>query len=223
MRKTLLIAAAALAASVISSRAQVYSQNIVGYVNVPLTTGYSALANQLDFDGTGTNNTVETVFGTNLLASTTVLAWEPGLATYTSATWINSKGTFKWSGNTNGINAALNVGGGVFVSSPATNNVTLVGTVIQGTNVIALTTGYNLVSPIQPIAGGLQTTLGFSPVVGDTVLEWTPAGQTYVAYNYISSKGTLKWNPSEPQIAVGQSFFVQAPSAQTWTNTFVAP
>ena len=35
MRKTLLIAAAALASSVISSQAGVYSQNIVGYVNVP--------------------------------------------------------------------------------------------------------------------------------------------------------------------------------------------
>ena len=34
MKKTLLIAAAALAASVISSQAQVYSQNIVGYANV---------------------------------------------------------------------------------------------------------------------------------------------------------------------------------------------
>jgi hypothetical protein len=130
---------------------------------------------------------------------------------------------FKWSGATNVINAALNVGGGVFISSPATNNVTLVGTVIQGTNVIALTTGYNLVSPIQPIAGGLQTTLGFSPVVNDTVLEWSPTAQTYVAYNYASSKGVSKWSPSEPQISVGQAFFVQAPSAQTWTNTFVAP
>ncbi len=34
MKKTLLIAAAALVAGVISSEAQVYSANIVGYVNV---------------------------------------------------------------------------------------------------------------------------------------------------------------------------------------------
>ena len=32
MRKTLLIAAAALAGSIISSQAQVYSQNVVGYL-----------------------------------------------------------------------------------------------------------------------------------------------------------------------------------------------
>ena len=55
--KTLLIAAAALVAGVVSSEAQVYSANIVGYVNVtvpaasyvlmanPLTTGNDVLTN----------------------------------------------------------------------------------------------------------------------------------------------------------------------------------
>ncbi len=49
MRKTLLIAGAALAAGVISSQAQgVYSQNIVGYVNSPVGNGFVNLANPLD-------------------------------------------------------------------------------------------------------------------------------------------------------------------------------
>ncbi len=39
MKKTLLIAAAALAASLIPSQAQVYSQNIVGYVNTAIPGG----------------------------------------------------------------------------------------------------------------------------------------------------------------------------------------
>jgi hypothetical protein len=51
MRKTLLIAAAALAASVISSQAQVYSQNIVGYVNVPIAAGYNNISIPLDSAG----------------------------------------------------------------------------------------------------------------------------------------------------------------------------
>ena len=37
--KTLLIAAAALAAGLVSSQAQVYSQNVVGYANVPAPVG----------------------------------------------------------------------------------------------------------------------------------------------------------------------------------------
>jgi hypothetical protein len=223
MRKTLLIAAAAFAASVISSQAQVYSQNIVGYVNVPLVSGYTVLANQLDYDGTGTNNNVGTVFGTNLLAGTIVYAWQPTLEGYVSASWINSKGTLKWNGNTNAVNAALNEGYGVFISSPGTNNVTLVGTVIQGTNIIALATGYNFVSSVAPIAGGLTTTLGYAPQVGDHAYVWNPTSQGYTGASWINSKGTLKWNPSEPQLSVGGSAFIQTISAETWTNGFTAP
>jgi hypothetical protein len=66
MRKTLLIAAAALAAGVISSQAQVYSQNIVGYVNTPLPAGYTIVGNPLDASdpsGSGINNAI-----TNTLA-----------------------------------------------------------------------------------------------------------------------------------------------------------
>ena len=41
--KTLIIAAAALAVGVASSMAQIYSQNIVGYVNTPVLVGYNLL------------------------------------------------------------------------------------------------------------------------------------------------------------------------------------
>lgn len=50
MRKTLLIAAAALAAGIISSQAQtpVYSQNVVGYVNTPIPAhAYQIVGSQL--------------------------------------------------------------------------------------------------------------------------------------------------------------------------------
>ena len=35
----------------------VYSLNVVGYINIPLVEGFNLVANQLDFDGTGLNNT----------------------------------------------------------------------------------------------------------------------------------------------------------------------
>jgi hypothetical protein len=224
MRKTLLIAAAALASSVISSQAQVYSQNIVGYINVPLASGYTALANQLDFDGTGTNNTVATVFGTNLVSGSTVYAWETSSAGYTSANWTKSKsGALGWIGNTNGISAALNEGNGVFVQSPATNNLTLVGTVLQGTNLISLVAGYNLVSSVAPISGDLVTNLGYAPAVGDIVYVWNTSSQGYSSDNYIKTKsGSAAWSSgAAPQITVAQAFFIQAAAAETWTNTFV--
>ena len=52
MKKTLLMAAAALAAGIITSQAQpVYSQNIVGYVNQTFVSGYVNVANPLDNGG----------------------------------------------------------------------------------------------------------------------------------------------------------------------------
>ena len=66
MKKTLLTIAAALAASVISSQAQVYSQNIVGYVNTPLPAGFSTIANPLDNStGSSATNLFDTTSGGN--------------------------------------------------------------------------------------------------------------------------------------------------------------
>jgi hypothetical protein len=219
--KTLLVAAAALAATVISSQAQVYS-GIVGYATINLTNGYNLIANQLDYDGTGTNNSVVTFFSTNLVAGSTVLAWNTGSGGFDTASWINSKGVLKWTGNTNSINAALGEGHGVFVQSPSAITLTEVGNVITGTNTIALTPGLNIASAVSPIGGAIQTNLNYVPVVGDTILPFDPSAQGYsTTYTYINSKGTLKWSPSQPNLQVGQAVFIQTASTPGWTNVFV--
>jgi len=155
------------------------------------------------------------------VVGTQVEAWNPSLASFTAASWINSKGTLKWTGDTNSVNAALNVGGGVFIVSPSTNNLTLVGTVIQGTNIINLVSGYNLASSIPPISGTIDTNLNYSPSVGDQVEVWDIPSQSFVGYNFINSKGTLKWSPSDPQISTGIPVFIST-IAKGWTNTFIA-
>ena len=222
--KSLLIAAATLAVGAISSQAQVYSQNIVGYVNVSITNGYNLIANQLDYDGTGTNNNVGTFFGTNLVAGTTVLAWNTGTAGFDTASWINSKGVLKWTGNTNAINSSLAVGRGVFVQSPSPIVLTEVGSVVQGTNVIPLIPGLNIIASVPPISGAIQTNLNYAPNVGDSVLPFDSSSQGYTTtYTYINSKGTLKWSPSQPNLQVGQAIFIQTASTPGWTNTFSAP
>jgi len=222
--KTLLLSAAAMAAGLLSSVAQsnVYSANVVGYMNFNLTNGYNLIAaGQLGSDASGTNNNVTTVFGTNLPPNTTVLAWSATGATFNNATWVNAKGVFKWSGDTNDINAALQLGQGVFIQSPSAATLTIVGNVVQGTNLVALSPGLNLVSFEAPVAGGLQTTLGYAPTAGDTVLFWDPVSQSYAQnFNYVNSKGVLKWSPSEPQITAGQAIFLSTTNPK-WTNSFI--
>src|SRR5258708_767567 len=75
--KTLLIAAAALVAATVSSEAQVYSANVVGYANVILTgapvatNSLSLICNPLD-DGNG--NILTNIIG-GLPAGSTVTTW----------------------------------------------------------------------------------------------------------------------------------------------------
>ncbi len=66
------MAAAALAAGLVTSNAQVYSANVVGYVNVPAAGGgsYTLAATPLDYDGTGTNDGNLNVIGTNVPVDT---------------------------------------------------------------------------------------------------------------------------------------------------------
>jgi hypothetical protein len=74
--KTLLIAAAALAVGIISSEAQVYSQNIVGYANV-VTPGNGAtyFAMSVPFN-VGLSNGANEVFGTSLPDDSLIETWD---------------------------------------------------------------------------------------------------------------------------------------------------
>src|SRR6266403_950334 len=118
--KALLCAAGLLAAGAFTAMAQsnVYSLNVVGYVNVSLTNGFTLLANQLDLDGNLTNNTVVGIFSTNFPTLTQVITFNPSSGGYATATFL-ANGT--WSGGGAG-NAAVNVGlrpgAGVWVHIP---------------------------------------------------------------------------------------------------------
>lgn len=208
--KTLLMAAAALAAGIVTSQAQVYSQNIVGYMNIPLTNGFTLYANQLDVDGSGTNNTVESVFGSQV-SGLTVYAFSGG--SYYSAGYSTKGG---WSGSTNVVDAALSVGSAVFVKVNTATNITVVGNVLTGTNVVNFTPGaYNLVGSPTPQAGSLSS-LGYVPTSGDSTYQFDPATQSYITGGY-STKGG--WS-GEPNLRAGEGFFLKAAASNpgTWSQ-----
>jgi hypothetical protein len=209
--KALLIAAAALAAGVMTSQAQVYSQNIVGYINVPLNPGYNLIANQLDVDGTGTNNGIYTTVGTNFPANTAVLAWS-------GSGFITSKllPSGKWSVNNTVVSNSMNPGSGFFIQIPATSpatNVTFVGNVITGTNTYPIAAGYQIVAPSGPVAGTIDTTNGYHPSRNDAILVWTGSG--YITHKYLATG----WSAGgSPQLTVGQSVFLDAVNNTNWTQ-----
>jgi hypothetical protein len=175
--KTLLIAAAALAATVITSQAQVYSANIVGYTTQVLGNQYSAQANPLDISG---GNTLTNLFpnpgsggGNNPLDFDYVYVWNgngysqytldsdypSGVANQTDTAGVTAPiitpGQLVYFQN-NEVNSGVvtNVlAGTVHVDAAATGS----ESVGQTTNVISL--GYNFFASKISVAGGLESVL----------------------------------------------------------------
>ncbi len=220
--KTILTAAALLAAGALTSMAQsnVFSLNVVGYYNVSLTNGFQLVANQLDLDGTGVNNNATSVFGTTLPNLAKVYAFSGGV--FVNVTYV--AGTHTFSGNSNAVNAALQPGGGVFVQIPAAAatpiTLTVVGNVMQGSLSTPYPAGFSLISSKVPQSGGITTALGFTPGANlDAVFQFLPATQLYgPKHTWVA--GTSTWGAGEPTPAVGESVFYQAHVAGSWNRSF---
>jgi hypothetical protein len=232
MRTKVLICAAALAAaSAFTSMAQnVYSLNVVGYINIPLVEGFQLIANQLDYDGTGTNNTSSNVLGTGLPTGSQVYTWSG--TTYNVDTLSTVKGSTNvvWSKN-----YSLNPGQGAWLSIPAgglkgvsaNSNVTTVGQVQQGAQWavnpgLPAAGGFSLLGSIVPLSGGLTTVLKYEPLPSDQVYQWDIATQGYTVSTWAKVKGgtTYAWSPTEPTIAISQGFWLNSGAGAVWSNYF---
>lgn len=231
-QKLLIAAAAALAAGVVTSQAQVYSQNIVGYVNTVLPNGLTLVNNPLS----GTTNAADSVLP-GLQVGDSLLVWNG--AGYVSYLYVgpggNAPSTETWQDPNGNPLAAPNLvpGQGFFYNNGqgVTETNTFVGTVVL-TNTISLPNGLDLVAssvPISDIADGTNIALPLQ--VGDSLLLWNGAG--YVSYLYVGPGGnapsTATWqdpngNPlASPTISVGEGFFYNngQGATETWTQNLV--
>jgi hypothetical protein len=202
--KTLLIAAAALVAGVITSEAQVYSANVVGYVNVTLPAGQLVLvSNPLD-DGT---NTV-TSLGAALANKSAVQVWNG------SGYTLSSKGGGIWT-----TNLSIPVGTGFFVKSQTSITNTFVGNVVPFSGLSTTNSlpagSLVLVGSTVPYAGNLtDTNLAIGPLLANksAIQVWNGTGFT------LSSKGGGVWT-TNLNIGVAQGFFVKSQTATNWIQT----
>jgi hypothetical protein len=182
MRKTLLIAGAALAASIISIQAQtVYSQNVVGYINQTIPAGSflpvgGSLINGSDVNQTNgninttiTNGLVSDVNGPPTGSNTTVYVWDSvhgGVATFS---YFNAADATYWQQggpggpaypagfydiNGNALTYSLTPGLAVYLQNKFSYpiTVTTVGTVFQGTNVTPIVPGFQFLAFNAPVS-----------------------------------------------------------------------
>lgn len=209
-KTTLLTAALGLAAAA-ATQAQVYSVNAVGYVNLSIPAGFSIIANPLN----AADNTVAKLFVAPP-DQTTIYTFDNASSQYT----VDIFEFGAWDTTT----TVLAPGQGFFInnqSSAAFVN-TFVGEVPQGTASAPLTTavpaGFSILSSQVPQSGALDTVLGFPDVEGTIVYFFNNATSQYDVYTY--EFGQWDTPPGPPVPAVGQGFFVSAPSASTWSRVF---
>lgn len=206
-----------VAAGALSSQAQnVFSQNVVGYVQQVFTNGiFYMISNPLD---NGTNTVPSVLTGAH---NGTAVDLFNGVG-YDVVTL----GFGGWSSN-----APISPGKGFFVSfggpvGGLTTN-TFLGNVVvsignSGTNTLAAS-GFGMYGSLIPYSDSITntTTVNLGPVLqnGDNIQKWDVPSQTLTVY----SLGFGGWSPSVPSIGVGEGFFLNNNhAAKSWVQTLPA-
>lgn len=173
MRTKLVIGAAVLAASLVTTMAQVYSLNIVGYCNVPAPIGYTFMSNPLD----NGNNDANTLFpNPNATQGGSYSGpWDlSNLQTWNGTAWDIAYFDSETSDTTTGfVNVktqpvpapVLGSGKGFLLNNGNVSNlVTFVGNVRTGTNTMNLSPQAQLrsIGSMLPLAGGIVAALGIA-------------------------------------------------------------
>jgi hypothetical protein len=240
--KAIILSAALVAAGVASSMAQsnVYSLNVVGYVNLTLTNGFNLITLPLQssdvtssINSVLTNTTPTTPFGAY------VLQWNPAASSFTNAVYAGGDGNWYDGGFDYLVSNSVPPGQGFFFFLPgpgaggvASMQVTVVGTVLQGTNSYTENTGYGFYGNFEPVQGDI-TTNGF-PITADYgyLYQWNAASQSYTTAVYGIDAADNAPSPAQfynadftqvvvvaPPVGAGFVYFNPG-SAASWTQTF---
>lgn len=179
----------------------VYSANVVGYINVPVPANqYVLLANQLQ----ATNNTI----GTVLAGVPDGSQFQKFSGSY--AAYVYDELVPGW---TPDGNATLNPGEGGFFKSPVATTLTFVGEVLQGSLTNTLPAGSYVIRSSMVPQAATPTVLAIPADDGDTLQTYS-AGYSAFVYDELLPG----WTPSEPTIGLGSAFFYKKASTGTKTS-----
>ena len=242
--KTLLIAAATLAAGIISTQAQsnVYSANIVGYVNLPML-GNQAFNMVAPPFSSGVSNGLNEIFNNGLPDGAVVWVYNSTTSQYDTYGYDSTIGAdprnwYDGAFTVVGVSLpSVPPGTGLFVqltqgAADITN--TFVGSVAfsQGTtNSLTIPQGsYQFVGSVLPVSGDITySAANLVPPDGTLLLQWDPTNTAFISYGYDSTIGadTNNWYDGAftvtmptPQLNVGQGFFI-VPGGFIGTGNYV--
>jgi|SRR2546426_6879557 len=224
--KTLLLAAVLSAAGIASSLAQVYSVNIVGYINLTLSPGLNLITAQLK----GTNQNVNTVIATTTPAmadNSLLFTWNPASQSFNQSQ-IYGGGQWLDPATFNPSTLSVNPGEAFFINNIGSTAVTLtlVGEVPTFPVAVSVVNGLGFYGDPAPVSQNITTNL-FPIGDNDLLFTWNVAGQTY-NQSLIGQASPAAWldpvtfNPVVVAPAVGAGFVVNRTSGATttWNRSF---
>jgi hypothetical protein len=191
------------------------SSNVVGYVSLSVLPGNNLIANPFN----RSNNHLDTILplandGTQ--DGVTVFRWKvPTQAFGQPIEWIGGVG---WVSNDPGEDFILSPGEGFAFQNtlPTAFSVTFIGDAVQGNVTNQIPPSRSLLANKVPQAVPVESLLCFA-LDGDLVSILNPATQNFVNYQYDG----FGWQPNEPTIPVGSSFFFQnAGAPRSCVRTF---
>lgn len=214
LKSTVLLSLSALTLCV--SRAQIFSSNAVGYVNVTLTPGYNMIANPLIAPDNSIGALFQNVQG-GVPDGLTVYKLVNG--NFIVASYFEVTGTFE------PADAAAEItlpGDGVWVFLPSDSNrvLTFVGQIQQGDDVCTdIPHGFSIKSSAIAMTATLEQ-MKFPAFEGDLVYVWISSLRNFNVFQPIPLSNPPSYPPMSP-IPAGHSFFVYHAGADTtWCRTF---
>jgi hypothetical protein len=230
--KTIVLSAllGALGSVSVMAQTNVYSLNVVGYINASMPPGYSQLTCPLI---SSPDNTIGTVLNNASGAYIGVIVqfYNPSTGGYSTdqGEAVGGRGgTLNTNGWANNGTNVLAPGVACWVQNPSnvTLNATFVGTVPTGALTNSLVKGYNLVGSIVPVSGdiitnSLSTLTNYN--FGDVVLVYNPATLGYNTYEVANGGrgaggyGYYEGGPSDPNPPAGDW---NAPGDPIITNVY---
>lgn len=210
-------------ATSVGTMAQVYSANIVGYVNLDLPEGLSMIANPLN--RMGGPNTINDVIKD---APNDTKVWIFGDAGWMSPIgYIADPAYAGWYDSSFELSTQeLNPGEGMFIDMKAAGTITFVGEVPQGDLGRSLPVGLSIVSGLTP--DGTTVVASGLPAEDEDVLWFYDNASGYSKYSYIADPAYAGWydggfNLVEVALAPGEAAFLNrlnATAPADWTRTF---
>lgn len=209
-----LAAALAVSATTVVAQQNVYSLNIVGYVNVDIQPGLNLISNPLK-PSNGNYNITNTISLPDTADGALIFKWAGASWSSTIPSWI---GGFGW-------DTAMDIplGESFFLQSPVATKVLFVGEVATGDIPYSLPPGLSAVANKVPVAEPWPGSDNGND--GDVIYTWGGNAWSSTLWSYIDGfgwdSGTAATNPNGPTLPVGGGAMYQNTGpALSWTRTF---